>query len=170
MLSFALAVGASSWAHADGQSSEAVELTTPLLAGAWAVEAGRASQRTTSGGHVVEIDDGRLRLDGQGHWLLAARRINLNYDVLGRLDSVGAHGQVRLVGRDNASRHVSYAMGELAWFDAAGVRGVVMGPGVAIVRDDWRIGAAHIEVDLRTSELTLRGVKSGETRFRRDDK
>ncbi|MGM0558996.1 MAG: hypothetical protein ACQEVA_21605 [Myxococcota bacterium] len=166
MLCFVLLVGTSSLAQAEGFEEARAGSASPFVAGAWVVEAGEASPK----GRIVEIDDGRLRLEREGRWSLVAQQISLNYDILGRLEFVGARGEVRLVGRNSGQAPVSYAMGDFAWLDAAGVRGLLMGQSVAMVRDDWRIEAAHIEVEFGTATLALRGVKSGEDRARRDDK
>lgn len=166
-----IVLGCSSTADAAGGLSEGSAWVPTLATGAWHIESGDVEVRTASNGYVVEVRRADLGRDGADAWALSAEHATLEYDASGRFVALYARGDVRVVARSqNPVEPIAYAMGEYAWVDQTGTLGVVSGPGVALIRDDWQIRATKIDIDFGAAEFALRGVASGPVRAQRVDR
>lgn len=150
--------------------ASALDAPSPDVAGTWSIEAGTSTPRAGSHGRIIDIRDARLRMSERADWVLAAERITLVRDMVGGVDWMMAHGAVRVVARfDDSAESSVYAMGEHAWIDPRGARGVLLGEGVGLIRDAWQMRGSKIDMDFGTPKLVLRGVTSGPVRTKRDD-
>lgn len=150
--------------------ASALDMQSPDVASAWSIEAGAAAARAGTQGRILDIRDARLRLSDRADWVLVAERVTMIRSIGGGVDWIAARGAVRVVARlDGSATSSVYAMGEYAWIDPRGARGVVFGEGVGMIRDAWQMRGSKIDLDFGTPKLALRGVTSGPVRAKRDE-